>query len=122
MLLKYVASTSFSTLLRKHKMSYIVYNKQTTRYLRNHPGVKTDKTHFSTEAAGKAALTREVKNTVAAANPILHEDFGIAETVLFRTTIEKTETVKNLMSGKDVVQSVNTPLVCDPSSETYWSI
>ena len=36
--------------------------------------------------------------------------------------IEKTTTVKNLMSGKDVVQSVNTPHCCDVSSETYWAM
>ena len=30
--------------------------------------------------------------------------------------------VQNLMSGKDVVQNINTPLCCDVSSETYWSI
>jgi hypothetical protein len=32
------------------------------------------------------------------------------------------EIVQNLMSGKDVVQSINTPLCCNVSSETYWSM
>jgi hypothetical protein len=32
-----------------------------------------------------------------------------------------TKVVKNLMSGKDVTISRDTPLCCDPSSETYWS-
>jgi hypothetical protein len=37
------------------------------------------------------------------------------------TVIKSTEhVVKNLMSGKDVVQAKNTPLCCDVSSETYW--
>jgi hypothetical protein len=49
------------------------------------------------------------------------EDFAVAELGDFRTNIEKYETVTNLMSGKPVRQSVNTPLSCDVSSETYWS-
>jgi hypothetical protein len=31
-------------------------------------------------------------------------------------------TVKNLMTGKDVEIPWDTPLCCDPSSETYWSM
>ena len=97
-------------------MSYVVYNIQTTRFLRNHPKVRTDKTSFETEAAAKAALTREVNR-----GAVKREDFSIAGWAEF-IKIEKTETVPNLMSGKPVVQSVNTPLCCDPSSETYWSM
>ena len=32
------------------------------------------------------------------------------------------KTVTNLMSGKEIQIPVNTPLACDPSSETYWSM
>ena len=32
------------------------------------------------------------------------------------------KTVTNLMTGKEIQIPVNTPLVCDPSSETYWSM
>jgi hypothetical protein len=28
----------------------------------------------------------------------------------------------NMMSGKEFEQPINTPLCCDPSSETYWSM
>lgn len=31
------------------------------------------------------------------------------------------KTVKNLMSGEDIQIATDTPLCCDPSSETYWS-
>ena len=34
----------------------------------------------------------------------------------------KMKTVKNLMSGLPVEIAENTPLCCDPSSETYWSM
>jgi hypothetical protein len=33
-----------------------------------------------------------------------------------------TRTVKNLMTGAEVIVDANTPLCCDPSSETYWSM
>lgn len=32
------------------------------------------------------------------------------------------KTVKSLMTGEDVVIETETPLCCDPSSETYWSM
>lgn len=34
----------------------------------------------------------------------------------------KTKKVTNLMSGKEVEIAYDTPLACDPSSETYWSM
>jgi hypothetical protein len=101
---------------------FVVYNTKTTRYLKNHPGVQTDKHLFETMGAAKAALTRAVKKTAQKVQPILRDDFAIAESSVFHSTIEKSETVKNLMSGKLVEQRVNTLLACDPSRETYWSI
>lgn len=32
------------------------------------------------------------------------------------------KTVRNLMSGKEIEIAADTPLCCDPSSETYWSM
>ena len=32
------------------------------------------------------------------------------------------KTVKNLMTGKLIEIAADTPLSCDPSSETYWSM
>ena len=34
----------------------------------------------------------------------------------------KFKTVNNLMSGKAIQIAADTPLCCDPSSETYWSM
>ena len=34
----------------------------------------------------------------------------------------KTRKVVNLMSGTELEIAYDTPLACDPSSETYWSI
>jgi hypothetical protein len=34
----------------------------------------------------------------------------------------RTKVVKSLMSGKEVEILASTPLACDPSKETYWSM
>jgi len=96
---------------------FVVYHKDTTRFLRILKNRHWEDAKFASEGAAKAAMTRLEKK-----GAVVRADYLIAESGVFYATIEKTETVKNLMSGKDVVQSVNTPLCCDPSSETYWSI
>jgi hypothetical protein len=94
-------------------MAYVVYNKETTRTL-----YVKGKEYYATEAAAKAALTRAWKK-----GKIEHRyNWDVAEVGYFRANIEKIKVVKNLMSGKDVRISVNTPRCCDPSSETYWSM
>ena len=104
-------------------MSYVVYHKDTTRFLRNHPGVKTDLTRFGTLGQAKAALTREIKNTALKVQPILRENFLICTSEEF-TKIEKTETVTMHGNGTKPTApyeiGVNTPIGCDPRSETYW--
>ena len=40
----------------------------------------------------------------------------------YNTLGNQTRIVRNLMSGKEVEININTPLSCDPSSETYWSM
>lgn len=94
-------------------MAYVVYNKETTKTIR---AKAYGKEYYVTEAAAKAFLTRMVKMGYR------KEDFAVAEIGDFRANIEKYENVTNLMSGKPVRQSVNTPLSCDVSSETYWSM
>lgn len=94
-------------------MTYVVYNKETTKTIR---AKAYGKEYYATEAAAKAFLTRMVKMGYR------KEDFAVAEIGNFQANIEKYETVTNLMSGKQVRQSVNTPLSCDVSSETYWSM
>lgn len=42
--------------------------------------------------------------------------------VLYQADEKRTKIVTNLISGKLVRIPVNTPLCCDPSSETYWSM
>ena len=115
-------------------MSYVVYNKQTTRLL----GHSWDKQYFATERAAKSALTRAVNKSIAAVerkarstvrpvfggNPVLldRNDWAIAPAGTFHCSIEKTVTKRNLLSGTEFTQPVNTPLCCDPSSETYFVV
>ena len=98
-------------------MRYVVYHKDTTRYLSLHPKVRTDHASFATAAAARAALTREVNR-----GAVKREDFLIAESFVFHAEIEKMVTKRNLMSGLEFEQRANTPIGCDPSSETYWSM
>lgn len=97
-------------------MRYIVYHKDTTRFLSLHPGVKTDNASFATEGAAKAALTREVNRKA-----VKREDFLITEDDNFYVNVQKVVTKKNLITGVEFQQPVNTPPICDPSTETYWS-
>jgi len=96
---------------------FVIYQKDTTRFLRIVKNRAWQDAKFATEGAAKAALTRLEKK-----GEVVRTDYLIADATVFHSTIEKTETVTNLMSGKPVVQRVNTPRACDPSSELYWSM
>ena len=95
---------------------FVIYNKETTRYHRIRRDRHWQDAKYASIGAARAALTRELKKGNVAAG-----EFDIIDLREF-AKIEKTETVYNLMSGKPVVQSVNTPLYLDCSSETYWSM
>jgi hypothetical protein len=92
-------------------MSYVIYNKETTITHKNGIRAKV----YLTEGSAKASLTRLVKKGV-----YKREDMAIADTFTFVDKIEKKVTKVNMMSGKEFEQPINTPLCCDPSSETYW--
>lgn len=95
-------------------MNYVVYNKETTiTFHLRYVGTQ----YFATEGAAKAALTRHVKKT--GEDPAL---YAVASDALFHGKIEKQVLKRNLISGKEFEQPINTPLCCDPSSETYHSM
>lgn len=94
-------------------MAYVIYNKDTTRLL--------NRTMYKTLAAAKRARTMACRYGSSRLTG-LQSQFSIAEVSEFYKSIEKTEVKKSLLSGKEFVQPVNTPLCCDPSSETYWSM
>jgi hypothetical protein len=95
---------------------YVAFHKETTKFLR----VYKNGMWQNVKSATKAGATRAI-NTAAAKGKIVAEDYAVLHIDEF-LKIEKTEVVRNLMSGKEVVQSVNTPRCCDVSSELYWTM
>ena len=80
---------------------------------------------YKTMPAAKAALTRMSKRYRAdllesVNDPVFR--YGIAEAEYFHKTIEKSRTVKNLMDGTPITETVNTPGYMSPRSESYWSM
>jgi len=93
---------------------YVIFDRETTKITRSYKkstGWQFD--IFKSIATAKSAMTRKKLDVTK---------FDIAEFDYFKKNIEKTETRINLMSGKPFEQPVNTPLYCDPSTETYWSM
>ena len=95
---------------------FVLFNVDSTKIVRIMRNGYWQDAKFATEGAAKAAATRLSK-----AGKLVLNDHAIMEVAEF-AKIEKTEVVRNLMTGKEVVQSVNTPLCCDVSSKTYWSM
>lgn len=92
--------------------SFIIYHKETTVIV-----FERQFGSYATETAAKAGRTRMAKK-----GKINAADYEVAEKSYFHDNIEKTVTKKNLMSGKEFTQPVNTPPYCDPSMESYWSM
>lgn len=100
---------------------WYVYEKDSTRIVKG----------YKTRAAAQAAITRAhkqyTKTNLYVPGSNAHEAdplfmWAMADAQYFHMFIEKRVTKRNLMSGEEFTQTVNTPLCCDPSSETYWSM
>jgi hypothetical protein len=96
--------------MRSESMFY-VYNLETSKIMKNKKGKSTWKSY----GAAKAFRTRMACMGYNAG------EYGIVDTRLY-SLIEKQVEKTNLMTGKKYMESVNTPLCCSPSSETYWSM
>ena len=100
-------------------MAYVIYDLASTQ-------LKSKA--YKTPAAAQAALTRMRKARAEVFDGFLTAEndplftMSIAEINHYYANIERTVTRKNMMSGKEYTESVNTPLCCSPSSETYWSM
>jgi hypothetical protein len=95
----------------KEQMMFVVYHKETTQIV----GSRVHNTWKSLGAA-KAHLSRMGKMGYNV------NEYDIASHSFFSDNIEKTVTRRNLMTGKEFTESVNTPYYCSPSSESYWSM
>ena len=105
-------------------MSYVIVRNETGAIVRNN---RTGKEFYASMGRATHALERMVANGQLKENQeeehgLIHSWYTCYELEYYRNKVEKYETVINLMSGKEVRQSVNTPLCCDVSSETYWSM
>lgn len=100
---------------------WYVYDKHSTVIIKG----------YKTRAAAQAAITRAHKeylktnlyvpgSTAHEADPLF--TWAMADAAFFHDFIEKRITKRNLMTGEDYVETVNTPLSCSPASETYWSM
>jgi len=109
---------------------FYIYEKSST-YIMGKMNTRTGEVRpdhrksYSTMAAAKAALTRMSKRYRADLLETVNDPqyrFGIAESGYFHKSIEKSRKTTNMMSGKPMVEPVNTPNYMSPSSETYWSM
>ena len=100
---------------------WYVYDRDTTVIIRS----------YKTRAAAQAAVTRAHKqymkthlyipgSNAAEDDPLFC--WAMADAAYFHDFIEARVTKRNLMSGAEFTQPVNTPRGCDPSTETYWSM
>jgi hypothetical protein len=107
---------------------YYIYEKSST-YIMGKTGsdgvTRPDhRKSYATLGAAKAALTRITKaENLLPTDPNYAEfRYGIAASAFFHQNIEKSRTTTNMMSGKPIVEPVNTPGYMSPSSEAYWSM
>ena len=109
---------------------FYVYEKSST-YIMGKMNTRTGEVRpdhrqsYKTMAAAKAALTRMSKRYRADLLDSVNDPqfrYAIAEADYFHKSIEKSRKTSNMMSGKPIVEPVNTPNYMSPSSEAYWSM
>jgi len=98
-------------------MPYVIYEKESSRIV-SHP--ITSLSYYHSIRSARGALTK-MKNTYPSYPPVQLE-LAVADLCVYRSSIEQTEIVTNMLTGLRVTQSVNTPLSCDPSSETFHNM
>lgn len=106
---------------------FVIYHKETTRIVGK--DLKADpNARYKSMAAAKATITRAAKKMGNYTGGLMLIDpshplyvYGIARADGFFATIEKKVVKTNMMTGKEYMESANTPLHMSPSSETYWS-
>ncbi len=100
---------------------WYVYDKDTSKIVKS----------YKTRAAAQAAITRAHKqylktNLYVPGSNAAEDDplfmWAYADAQYYHLMIEQRVTKRNLMTGQEFTQSVNTPRSCDPSSELYWSM
>lgn len=75
-------------------------------------GAARSNTEYKTFSGALRAAARKGYECLTTVDPMIE----------YKANEKKTKIVTNMLSGKLVRIPVNTPLCCDPSSETYWSM
>jgi hypothetical protein len=87
-------------------MIYVIYHIDTTLAIK----------HLNTfESGAKRSVTCMNRNAGSI-------QYAYASLEDYETKVVTTKKVKSLMTGEEIEIPSNTPLSCDPSSETYWSM
>ena len=92
-------------------MSYYIIVKATGLIMSDGPNRTRA---YRTKGAAKATITRLIKKAGWTS-----DEFAITPV---RDYQPRMVTRRNLMSGKEYQEDVNTPNFCSPSSESYWSM
>jgi len=99
-------------------MGYVVVDTASKCCVR-HP--RTGKELYHTESAAKAAMTRFIKKSMQSYQfGNTYSQMEVMSVAQYDTQVPSI-TVKNLMSGTDVVIRADTPWHLRVDSETYWS-
>lgn len=96
---------------------WYIYDKDTSIILKT----------MKTAAACKAFITRRQREFLERRSLYVSNDgplfdWAYADSQYYHLLIEQRVTRRNLITGQEFTQSVNTPRSCDPSSELYWSM
>ena len=92
-------------------MSFVIVSKGTGLIVTDGPNRTRA---YKTFGAAKATRTRLCRKAGWSENEL--------NIVSRDTYVSPKITVKNLMTGRDVVIDADTPNCCNPASETYWSM
>lgn len=96
-------------------MSYVIYDKESTRIITQKMASGEERTYFKSQRLAATACTQMAKK-----GTIVLQDVEISDVDYYKANVEKFVEVKNLMSGQMVKESVNTPYSCSVSNEAYW--
>ena len=89
-------------------MTYVVYEKKTTRIARKADGGE----FFASESSAKRHVTRFLN----------WDDYAVAEYADFLDSIEVRVERVNILTGQKYMERLNTPNYMSPASEAYWSM
>jgi hypothetical protein len=104
---------------------YVIYENTSTLII-GKDGRPDHRAVYKTMGAAKAAITRMRKAWFKTQDQCPDNDplfrYAIAESAYFSKNIEKQRRVKNMMTGAEFSEPVNTPAYMSPSRESYWSM